>query len=243
MREPRQRARPIATDAAARRHGRCGALRLAPTPGAGAARLEGGVRPRNRRRRSAGGARRQDVPRRRRRHRPAAHDARARCRRRARCSPTGSRSAACTDCCSRAASRRSSTASRTGSCRSHPGSSPPRSSSLIAHLGGGCQWTFSTYGLQVVTPDALRGRIFAADFALGHGVDEHVARARGVDVERTSASVRRSSASRASRSRGACSTSGSRRRSARPTSRWSRLQRSRISVAARASLRASRLRR
>ena len=37
---------------------------------------------------------------------------------------------------------------------------------LIAHLGGGCQWTFSTYGLQVVTPDALRGRIFAADFAL-----------------------------------------------------------------------------
>ena len=37
---------------------------------------------------------------------------------------------------------------------------------LIAHLGGGCQWTFSTYGLQVVTPDALRGRIFAADFAM-----------------------------------------------------------------------------
>jgi len=37
---------------------------------------------------------------------------------------------------------------------------------LIAHLGGGCQWTFSTYGLQVITPDPLRGRIFAADFAL-----------------------------------------------------------------------------
>jgi hypothetical protein len=37
---------------------------------------------------------------------------------------------------------------------------------LIAHLGGGAQWTLSTYGLQVETPDALRGRIFAADFAL-----------------------------------------------------------------------------
>lgn len=37
---------------------------------------------------------------------------------------------------------------------------------LIAHLGGGAQWSMSTYGLQVATPDALRGRIFAADFAL-----------------------------------------------------------------------------
>lgn len=37
---------------------------------------------------------------------------------------------------------------------------------LLAHLGGGTQWTLSTYGLQVATPDALRGRIFAADFAL-----------------------------------------------------------------------------
>jgi hypothetical protein len=35
-----------------------------------------------------------------------------------------------------------------------------------AHLGGGTQWTLSTFGLQTVTPDALRGRIFAADFAL-----------------------------------------------------------------------------
>ena len=37
---------------------------------------------------------------------------------------------------------------------------------FIAHLGGGAQWTLSTYGLQITTPDELRGRIFAGDFAL-----------------------------------------------------------------------------
>jgi len=37
---------------------------------------------------------------------------------------------------------------------------------LIAHMGGGMQWTLSTYGLQRATPDQIRGRIFAADFAL-----------------------------------------------------------------------------
>ena len=37
---------------------------------------------------------------------------------------------------------------------------------LIAHLGSGTQWMLSTYGLQASTPDALRGRIFATDFAL-----------------------------------------------------------------------------
>ncbi len=36
----------------------------------------------------------------------------------------------------------------------------------IAHLGGGAQWTFSTYGLQRVVPDRIRGRVFAFDFAL-----------------------------------------------------------------------------
>jgi predicted MFS family arabinose efflux permease len=35
-----------------------------------------------------------------------------------------------------------------------------------AHLGGGAQWTLSTYGLQRIVPDRLRGRIFAFDFAL-----------------------------------------------------------------------------
>ena len=37
---------------------------------------------------------------------------------------------------------------------------------FLAHLGGGAQWTLSNLGLQLVTEDALRGRIFAADFAL-----------------------------------------------------------------------------
>jgi MFS family permease len=37
---------------------------------------------------------------------------------------------------------------------------------FVAHLGGGAQWTLSTYGLQAVTPDYIRGRVFAADFAL-----------------------------------------------------------------------------
>jgi MFS family permease len=37
---------------------------------------------------------------------------------------------------------------------------------FVAHLGGGAQWTLSNIGLQVAVPDELRGRIFAADFAL-----------------------------------------------------------------------------
>lgn len=36
----------------------------------------------------------------------------------------------------------------------------------VAHLGGGTQWTLSTYGLQANTPDEYRGRIMSADFAL-----------------------------------------------------------------------------
>ena len=36
----------------------------------------------------------------------------------------------------------------------------------IAHLGGGAQWTLSTLGLTIATPDAFRGRIMAADFAI-----------------------------------------------------------------------------
>jgi MFS family permease len=36
----------------------------------------------------------------------------------------------------------------------------------LAHLGGGAQWTLSTYGLQMESPDALRGRVMAGDFAL-----------------------------------------------------------------------------
>ena len=37
---------------------------------------------------------------------------------------------------------------------------------FVAHLGGGSQWALSTYGLQVLVPDHIRGRIFAVDFAL-----------------------------------------------------------------------------
>lgn len=37
---------------------------------------------------------------------------------------------------------------------------------VVAHLGGGAQWTLSTYGLQRLVPDHVRGRIFAVDYAL-----------------------------------------------------------------------------
>lgn len=36
----------------------------------------------------------------------------------------------------------------------------------FAHLGGGAQWTLSSYGLQRIVPDRIRGRIFAFDAAL-----------------------------------------------------------------------------
>jgi MFS family permease len=37
---------------------------------------------------------------------------------------------------------------------------------LLGHLGGGIQWTLSTYALQLIVPDRIRGRIFAFDEAL-----------------------------------------------------------------------------
>jgi MFS family permease len=36
----------------------------------------------------------------------------------------------------------------------------------VAHAGGGAQWVLSTYGLQVTTPDAVRGRVMSLDFGL-----------------------------------------------------------------------------
>ena len=33
----------------------------------------------------------------------------------------------------------------------------------LAHVGGGAQWTLSSYGLQKIVPDRIRGRIFAFD--------------------------------------------------------------------------------
>jgi MFS family permease len=37
---------------------------------------------------------------------------------------------------------------------------------FAAHLGGGAQWTLSTYGLQRRAPDEIRGRILAGDFGI-----------------------------------------------------------------------------
>lgn len=37
---------------------------------------------------------------------------------------------------------------------------------LLAHLGGGAQWTLSSYGLQARAPDHIRGRIIAGDFGI-----------------------------------------------------------------------------
>ncbi len=37
---------------------------------------------------------------------------------------------------------------------------------FLGHSGGGSQWAFSTYGLQVLTPDRLRGRIAGIDYSL-----------------------------------------------------------------------------
>ncbi len=37
---------------------------------------------------------------------------------------------------------------------------------FLGHAGGGSQWAFSTYGLQVLTPDKLRGRIAGIDYSL-----------------------------------------------------------------------------
>ncbi len=37
---------------------------------------------------------------------------------------------------------------------------------LIAHLGGGAQWTLSTYGLQRRAPDEIRGRLLAGDMGI-----------------------------------------------------------------------------
>lgn len=37
---------------------------------------------------------------------------------------------------------------------------------FIGHLGGGAQWTLSSFGLQRATPDRIRGRVFSVDFGL-----------------------------------------------------------------------------
>jgi MFS family permease len=37
---------------------------------------------------------------------------------------------------------------------------------MIGHMGGGTQFAFSTFGLQELCPDQIRGRVFALDFGL-----------------------------------------------------------------------------
>ena len=37
---------------------------------------------------------------------------------------------------------------------------------VLAHLGGGAQWSLSTYGLQRETPDHVRGRVMSLDYGL-----------------------------------------------------------------------------
>jgi MFS family permease len=37
---------------------------------------------------------------------------------------------------------------------------------VVAHLGGGGNWILSTYGLQTIVPDHVRGRVFSVDYML-----------------------------------------------------------------------------
>ena len=41
---------------------------------------------------------------------------------------------------------------------------------FIGHLGGGAQWTLSSFGLQRTTPDRIRGRVFAVDVGVALAV-------------------------------------------------------------------------
>ena len=36
---------------------------------------------------------------------------------------------------------------------------------VLAHCGGGAQWAFSSYGIQILTPDNIRGRIAGLDYS------------------------------------------------------------------------------
>jgi MFS family permease len=47
-----------------------------------------------------------------------------------------------------------------------PSMAPAARGERLPHHGGGAQWTMSNFGLQLVTADEYRGRVFAGDFAL-----------------------------------------------------------------------------
>lgn len=41
---------------------------------------------------------------------------------------------------------------------------------FVGHVGGGAQWTLSSFGLQRTTPDRVRGRVFSVDFGIALAV-------------------------------------------------------------------------
>lgn len=53
----------------------------------------------------------------------------------------------------------------------------------LAHAGGGAQWVLSTYGLQVTTPDGVRGRVMSLDFGLATAAVGLSALAAGAGAE------------------------------------------------------------
>ena len=59
----------------------------------------------------------------------------------------------------------------------------------VAHIGGGTQWVLSSTMLQLLTPDRLRGRIFAIDFGLNTVTNALSTFVVGAAVERWDARV------------------------------------------------------
>ena len=62
---------------------------------------------------------------------------------------------------------------------------------FVAHLGGGSQWMLSTYGLQLLVPDHIRGRIFAVRLRADHAVPRDLEPRRLLDRRRRRAATGR----------------------------------------------------
>jgi MFS family permease len=58
---------------------------------------------------------------------------------------------------------------------------------VLAHLGGGANWTMSNFALQAEVPDELRGRVFATDLMIVTLAMSVSQLAVGVFVDRVSA--------------------------------------------------------